>query len=55
MDNLDDTIFTRLTGSGSCIYSVFENKHSAENAKNSFLKLHPDLWAAVAENNNIKL
>ena len=55
MDNLDDTIYTRLTGSGSCIYSVFENKQSAENAKNSFLKLYPDLWAAVAENNNIKL
>ena len=55
MDNLDDTIFTRLTGSGSCIYSVFENKQSAENAKISFLKLYPDLWAAVAENNNIKL
>ena len=55
MDNLDDTIFTRLTGSGSCIYSVFENKQSAENAKISFLKLYPDLWVAVAENNNIKL
>ena len=55
MDNLDDTIFTRLSGSGSCIYSVFENKQSAENAKISFLKLYPDLWAAVAENNNIKL
>ncbi len=51
MDNLDDTIYTRLTGSGSCIYSVFENKQSAENAKNSFSKLYPDLWAAVAENN----
>ena len=46
---------TRLTGSGSCIFSVFENKLSAENAKNSFLKTYPNLWAAVAENNNIKL
>ena len=55
MDNLEDTIFTRLTGSGSCIFSVFENKLSAENAKNSFLKTYPNLWAAVAENNNIKL
>ena len=55
MDNLDDTIFTRLTGSGSCIFSVFENKLSAENAKNSFLKTYPNLWVAVAENNNIKL
>ncbi len=55
MDNLEDTIFTRLTGSGSCIFSVFENKISAENAKNSFLKIYPNLWAAVAENNNIKL
>ena len=55
MDNLEDTIFTRLTGSGSCIFSVFENKHKAENAKNSFLKTYPNLWVAVAENNNIKL
>ena len=55
MDNLEDTIFTRLTGSGSCIFSVFENKLSAENAKNSFLKTYPNLWVAVAENNNIKL
>ena len=55
MDNLEDTIFTRLTGSGSCIFSVFENKISAENAKNSFLKTYPNLWVAVAENNNIKL
>ena len=55
MDNLEDTIFTRLTGSGSCIFSVFENKLKAENAKNSFLKTYPNLWVAVAENNNIKL
>ena len=25
------------------------------NAKNSFLKTYPNLWVAVAENNNIKL
>ena len=55
MDNLEDTIFTRLTGSGSCIFSVFENKLLAENAKTSFLETYPNLWAAVAENNNIKL
>ena len=55
MDNLEDTIFTRLTGSGSCIFSVFENKLKAENAKNSFLKTYPNLWVAVAENNYIKL
>ena len=55
MDNFEDTIFTRLTGSGSCIFSVFENKLSAENAKNSFLETYPNLWAEVAENNNIKL
>ena len=55
MDNLEDTIFTRLTGSGSCIFSVFENKLKAENAKNYFLKTYPNLWVAVAENNNIKL
>ena len=55
MDNLEDTIFTRFTGSGSCIFSVFENKLKAENAKNYFLKTYPNLWVAVAENNYIKL
>ena len=55
MDNFEDSIFTRLTGSGSCIFSVFENKLLAENAKTSFLETYPNLWAAVAENNNIKL
>jgi len=55
MDNFEDSIFTRLTGSGSCIFSVFENKLLAENAKTLFLETYPNLWAAVAENNNIKL
>ena len=55
MDNYEDSIFTRLTGSGSCIFTVFENKLLAENAKNLFLETYPNLWAAVAENNNIKL
>ncbi len=55
MNNLDGVIFTRLTGSGSCIFSVFENKINAENAKNIFLNKYPNLWAEIAENNFVKL
>ena len=32
----DDVIFSRLTGSGSCIYSVFEKKDHAVNAQKKF-------------------
>ena len=51
MRGFSDVIFSRLTGSGSCIYSVFEKKNSAEKALKFFKKRFPDHWAVVAENN----
>ena len=51
MRGFSDVIFSRLTGSGSCIYSVFEKKDSAEKALKFFKDRFPDHWAVVAENN----
>ena len=33
LENVEGSIFTRLTGSGSCIFSVFETKKIADKAK----------------------
>jgi len=51
MRGFSDVIFSRLTGSGSCIYSVFEKKGSAEKALKFFKERFPEHWAVVAENN----
>ena len=53
MRGFSDVIFSRLTGSGSCIYSAFEKKDSAEKALDLFKERFPDHWAVVAENNFI--
>ena len=53
--NLEGTIFTRLTGSGSCLFSVFEKKQDAENAKNNFNKDFPELWNITTENNLLSI
>ena len=55
LESLDGVIFTRLTGSGSCLFSVFEKKEYAENAKKKFSKNFPGLWNTTAENNLINL
>ena len=50
-----DVIFSRLTGSGSCIYSAFEKKDYAERALIIFKDKFPDHWSLVTENNFINL
>ena len=55
LNNLDDVIFSRLTGSGSCIFSVFQNKSKAEKAQIEFNQDFPNLWSKVAENNKVNL
>ena len=55
LESLEGVIFTRLTGSGSCLFSVFEKKEDAENAKKKFSKNFPELWNTTAENNLINL
>ena len=51
MRGFSEVIFSRLTGSGSCIYSAFDKKDSAEKALDIFKERFPDHWAAVVENN----
>ena len=53
MRSFPDVIFSRLTGSGSCIYSTFESKNSAEKALSIFKKNFPNYWSVVVENNFI--
>ena len=55
LENLDGVVFTRLTGSGSCLFSVFEKKQDAENAKNNFNKDFPELWNITTENNLLSI
>ena len=55
MRSFSDVIFSRLTGSGSCIYSAFEKKDSAEKALMIFKERFPDLWSVIVENNFINI
>ena len=51
MRSLQDCIFTRLTGSGSCIFSAFETQKIAEESLSMFNNRFPLIWAKVVENN----
>ncbi len=55
LESLEGVIFTRLTGSGSCVFSVFEKKEDAEKAKNNFSKDFPTLWNITTENNLLNI
>ena len=51
LEDFEDVVFSRLTGSGSCIYSVFEKKEHAVNAQKNFQQNFYNLWTHVSENN----
>ena len=51
MRDLPNVIFSRLTGSGSCIFAAFESKKNADNSLLIFKDKFPLLWAKVVENN----
>ncbi len=53
LDNLNETIFSRMTGSGSCCYAAFETKKLAKEAQVNFQSAYPELWTFVGENNSI--
>ena len=53
MKSLPETIFVRLTGSGSCIFAAFESKKLAEESLSIFNKRYPLIWSKVVENNFI--
>ena len=55
LEAMEGAVFSRLTGSGSCIFCAFENKSDVENARSQFTRNFPYLWTYVAENNGFDL
>ena len=51
INNTHKVIFSRITGSGSCYYAVYDDKINALNAQKIFNKKFPSLWTVVSENN----
>lgn len=51
LKDLPDVIFTRLTGSGSCVFAAFSSKKNAVNSSLIFKNKFPNLWFKVVENN----
>ena len=51
MRGLPNVIFSRLTGTGSCIFSAFESKKQADDSLIIFKERFPILWSRVVENN----
>ena len=51
LDSFDQKIFTRMTGSGSCVYAAFKEEAEAFNAQLTFQKFFKNLWTIVVSNN----
>ena len=49
--SLEDSIFSRMSGSGSCCYVVFENKDNVQKAFDFISRQYNDYWIYCAENN----
>ena len=52
LNSIENVIFTRMTGSGSCCYSVFESEQHALQANKIFKSKYKNLWSCVCQNNN---
>jgi len=48
---LENVIFSRMTGTGSCCYAAFYKKEDALKAKKKFITNFPKLWSIITENN----
>ena len=53
LEGLENAIFARMSGSGSCCYAVFERKEEAIKANKVFKSIYPNLWSSIVENNII--
>jgi len=53
LNNLNEAIFSHMTGSGSCCYAAFKTKKLANKARENFQSAYPELWTFVGENNTI--
>ena len=49
--DLENVIFSRMTGTGSCCYAAFYKKEDALKAKKKFITNFPKLWSIITENN----
>lgn len=53
--NLNDVLFAKMTGSGSCCYATFNNLFSAEKAMKEIRLSYPDYWSVIVKNNIKKI
>lgn len=51
LENLSNSIFSRITGTGSCCFVAFDQKKYALDAKQKFDFAYPNLWSTLVENN----
>jgi len=49
--DLENVIFSRMTGTGSCCYAAFYKKEDSLKAKKKFITNFPKLWSIITENN----
>ena len=52
LSNLNHSIFSRMSGSGSCCYAVFASKEKAKKAFNITAEKYRNYWIYLTENNN---
>ena len=50
LSDLDGALFSRMTGSGSCCYSVFSNYEDAKYAAIKIKTKYPNYWLKIAKN-----
>jgi len=50
LSDLDGALFSRMTGSGSCCYSVFSNYEDAKWAAKKIKTKYPNYWSKIAKN-----
>ena len=51
LKSLNNVIFSRISGSGSCCYAAFKTKMEAKEAEKNLSKQFPLLWNRLVENN----
>jgi len=51
LKSLNNVIFSRISGSGSCCYAAFKTKIEAKEAEKNLSKQFPLLWNRLVENN----
>ena len=50
LKNFDKAMLSRMSGSGSTCYLLFDKKNNAYNAFNKIKKRYPNYWSSISEN-----